>query len=226
MEDLFRKNITWIVFWTICLLGIVALSLWPSLHTPKGYDLYFHFLCYFALAGIPLAFFPRRKVAALCAGLIPVLGLLLEYVQQSIVGRNFSTEDMLANNIGTVAGIVLGVCIRFFVKLKRYLEVHMNKIAYLANPYPALSHTFIYREIESLREEGLEIATASVTRSAEIAKMSEKEQEEAEGTFFLKEVTIRSAINSFWKVFFIHPRVFIVCVQGLRLSSLPGPNIL
>ena len=41
------------------------------------------------------------------------------------------------------------------------------KIAYLVGHYPAISHTFILREVEGLRARGVEIETISVHRAAE-----------------------------------------------------------
>ncbi len=66
----------------------------------------------------------------------------------------------------------------------------MNKIAYLTNPYPAISHTFIFREIEALRQEGFEIVTASIHRAPDIDKMSKEEQLEARNTYVLRETTL------------------------------------
>ena len=40
-----------------------------------------------------------------------------------------------------------------------------RKIAYLVSQYPAVSHTFIYNEIQELRAAGFEIHTASINAS-------------------------------------------------------------
>src|SRR3954453_3299479 len=39
------------------------------------------------------------------------------------------------------------------------------KLAYLTSAYPAISHTFILREVEALRRRGLEITTFSIRRA-------------------------------------------------------------
>ncbi|MGL1933074.1 MAG: glycosyltransferase family 4 protein [Desulfotalea sp.] len=62
----------------------------------------------------------------------------------------------------------------------------MKRIAYLSNPYPAISHTFIFREIESLRREGIEVFPISVSLSPDLEKMTLPEQEEAQQTLVLK----------------------------------------
>ena len=38
-------------------------------------------------------------------------------------------------------------------------------IAYLCSEYPAVSHTFIFREIESLRRAGILVHTATIRRT-------------------------------------------------------------
>jgi len=66
----------------------------------------------------------------------------------------------------------------------------MNKIAYLSNPYPAISHTFIFREIQSLRKRGIEIAPVSVHPATDTQKMTAEEQREADRTMVLKNVSL------------------------------------
>ena len=58
----------------------------------------------------------------------------------------------------------------------------MKKIAYISNPYPAISHTFIFREIESLRREGIEVFPVSVSATPDLERMTPAEQEEARQT--------------------------------------------
>jgi colanic acid/amylovoran biosynthesis glycosyltransferase len=60
----------------------------------------------------------------------------------------------------------------------------MNKgtIAYLCSEYPAVSHTFIHREIESLRLAGMTVHTATIRNPAQVEVMTKAEQEEADRT--------------------------------------------
>ena len=61
------------------------------------------------------------------------------------------------------------------------------KLAYLVSAYPAVSHTFILREIRRLRALGHEIATASINRpDRPVDSMQAYEREEAERTYFVK----------------------------------------
>ncbi len=81
----------------------------------------------------------------------------------------------------------------------------MNRIAYLANPYPAISHTFIFREIESLRKEGLEISTVTVSPAPDKEKMTIAEQQEAENTLVLKHSSPLQIIAALVSVFLYSP---------------------
>ncbi|HET9153546.1 MAG TPA: glycosyltransferase family 4 protein [Solirubrobacterales bacterium] len=56
------------------------------------------------------------------------------------------------------------------------------KLAYVCSEYPAISHTFVLREIEALRELGAEIATFSLRRTPEEKLLSERDRRAAATT--------------------------------------------
>lgn len=58
-------------------------------------------------------------------------------------------------------------------------------IAYLTGEYPAVSHTFILREIEGLRAAGLTVETCSVRRTGAEHHRGPAEQEAARTTFYI-----------------------------------------
>jgi colanic acid/amylovoran biosynthesis glycosyltransferase len=58
-------------------------------------------------------------------------------------------------------------------------------IAYLCSEYPAVSHTFIYREIESLRKAGVTVYPASIHKPANLQVMTSDEREEAARTLMV-----------------------------------------
>jgi glycosyltransferase involved in cell wall biosynthesis len=84
----------------------------------------------------------------------------------------------------------------------------MKRVAYLANPYPAISHTFIFREIQSLRQNGLEVFPVSIDRSKDLNKMTAEEQREADGVKVLKDVRFFEAILAVFRVFVRSPAGF------------------
>jgi hypothetical protein len=57
------------------------------------------------------------------------------------------------------------------------------RIAYLTGAYPAVSHTFILREVEALRRLGLDIVTCSIRRSGPEHLRGPAEKHAAETTF-------------------------------------------
>lgn len=58
-------------------------------------------------------------------------------------------------------------------------------IGYLCSEYPAISHTFIFREIESLRKAGMTVHTASIRKPSNLQVMTSAEQAEAAGTLMV-----------------------------------------
>lgn len=57
------------------------------------------------------------------------------------------------------------------------------KIAYLCTRYPAVSHTFVLREVNALRTLGVEIATFSVRRAGSEHMLAEADRTAAESTY-------------------------------------------
>ncbi|MEL6518681.1 MAG: glycosyltransferase [Pseudomonadota bacterium] len=60
-----------------------------------------------------------------------------------------------------------------------------HKLAYLTGEYPAVSHTFILREILALRAQGLDVLTCSVRRTGPEHHRGPDEKEAAASTFYL-----------------------------------------
>ena len=100
----------------------------------------------------------------------------------------------------------------------------MKRVAYLANPYPAISHTFIFREIQSLRQNGFEVFPVSIDRSADLGKMTQEEKCEAAGVKVLKEVNPLLAIWSVFRVFVRSPMGFLRMIQMTIGLCLKGPK--
>ncbi|MCB9616397.1 MAG: glycosyltransferase family 4 protein [Sandaracinus sp.] len=60
-----------------------------------------------------------------------------------------------------------------------------QRIGYLTSQYPAPSHTFIRREVEALREQGIELDTFSVRPPKDDEVSSALEQDERDRTYYL-----------------------------------------
>lgn len=59
-------------------------------------------------------------------------------------------------------------------------------VTYLSSEYPALSHTFIDREIQAVRARGVAVHTASINRPAHLDRMTDRERQEAGNTLYIK----------------------------------------
>jgi len=71
-----------------------------------------------------------------------------------------------------------------------------KKIAYLVSEYPAISHTFVFREIQALRNLGLDIRTASILIPRYLDQMTEKEQADAKETLCIKDSPLFRVIQA------------------------------
>jgi len=93
------------------------------------------------------------------------------------------------------------------------------KIAYLASEYPAISHTFIFREILSLREMGFDVKTSSIRRSENLDKMTEKEKRDASETLYIKNSSLHKVVLAHFAVFVRSPiKYFFTLKESITLT--------
>ncbi len=79
------------------------------------------------------------------------------------------------------------------------------KIAYLSSLYPAVSHTFISREVQALRARGVDVQTFSVRRAGESDILGEEAIREAQSTRWLVPPRIDELVLSLIWVAFTRP---------------------
>ena len=117
------KQYIWVVSWLAVLIAFALSALvstdGPPLGESNHLDKVAHVLIFLFLTAVPIAFFSNRKWAFLCVGAMPIIGFALEYMQQNIGGRQFSPEDMLANNGGIILGVAMGIMIRVMLRFRR-----------------------------------------------------------------------------------------------------------
>ncbi len=58
-------------------------------------------------------------------------------------------------------------------------------VGYLTSLYPALSHTFIFREIQALRAQGMNVKTASIRLPEDLDRMTPEERDEFDRTYYV-----------------------------------------
>ena len=93
------------------------------------------------------------------------------------------------------------------------------RIGYLASRYPAVSHTFVLREIRALRRAGVEIETFSIHRTPPGELLADVDRQEAGRTYNVLPARIMDLVTSHLMAFARSPRAYAATL-GVRRS--PG----
>lgn len=104
-----------LVLWVIQICAVVVGSLLPANvmnGVPLPNDKLMHSSAYFMLALVPIVGIERGRMGVLAALGMTLLGALLEYGQSFVPGRTPEPADMMANDLGVVAGVLLGLAIK------------------------------------------------------------------------------------------------------------------
>ena len=107
-----------IVFWWCALIGTTTFSLLPNMGPPTtpvfdiGLDKFIHLGTYLLLALIPALFFSQGKALAGSLVLVATLSIGIEFAQNMVPGRLFSLGDVVANMIGVIFGLGVGLYAR------------------------------------------------------------------------------------------------------------------
>jgi colanic acid/amylovoran biosynthesis glycosyltransferase len=95
-----------------------------------------------------------------------------------------------------------------------------ERIAYLCSLYPAVSHTFILREIEALRALGAEVTTFSIHRAGAEHLLSEAERRAAASTFAILPPRWVALLAGHLRIALRAPRAYLMTLGlALRLAS-------
>ena len=97
-------------------------------------------------------------------------------------------------------------------------------IAYLVSQYPAVSHTFILREVRALRARGFAIDVASINAPGVADDgQTDEEREETKATFYVKRAGLAGAVKAHCATLCSHP---IAYLEGLAYAlSLGGLDL-
>lgn len=97
-------------------------------------------------------------------------------------------------------------------------------ITYLSSEYPAVSHTFILREVLALRKLGVSIETASIRMPINQAALDDAAHAELQRTFYIKKRLLSHGVQSTARCFFKRPYATLKAFcQSLRLGGFKGP---
>src|SRR5437868_8724781 len=94
------------------------------------------------------------------------------------------------------------------------------RIAYLVSQYPAVSHTFILREIRELRRLGFDIRVASIRPpDRPFEKLAADEQEEQRASFYIKPAGAIAALAAHARILFARPREYFSRSEERRVGK-------
>jgi colanic acid/amylovoran biosynthesis glycosyltransferase len=95
------------------------------------------------------------------------------------------------------------------------------RIAYLVSEYPAVSHTFVLREVKSLRRANFDIRMAAINSPDRPADgMTSEEQDESSTTFYVKREGVRGSLRAHLAVLVKSPRSYFAGLWfALRLAG-------
>jgi VanZ family protein len=71
-----------------------------------------HFSAYLVLALLPVVGFEQRRLGVVAGALMVLLGIVLEGGQSFSPGRHVELNDLVANGVGVLCGILLGLPLR------------------------------------------------------------------------------------------------------------------
>jgi glycosyltransferase involved in cell wall biosynthesis len=99
-----------------------------------------------------------------------------------------------------------------------------RSFAYLISEYPAVSHTFILREVRRLRAMRSDIRVASINRCARpLNEMTAEEREESAATFYIKPAGVCGALRCHLATILRRPVAYF---RGLSFAlRLAGPDL-
>jgi glycosyltransferase involved in cell wall biosynthesis len=96
------------------------------------------------------------------------------------------------------------------------------RLAYVVAEYPKVSHTFVMREVEALRELGARIDTISIRRTPESGLLSEADRRAAAETYSVLPAPVQTVVRTHLRWALRHPRRYGTTVAlALRLGA-PG----
>jgi len=102
-------------YWIMCLAFLTIGSVIPMssvFHALFMIDAIVHFVLCVVITFISMILFRNRKTAFLISFAVTPYGYLLEFVHSMFSGDGFNAVNVLANNLGVLAGIATGFVLR------------------------------------------------------------------------------------------------------------------
>jgi glycosyltransferase involved in cell wall biosynthesis len=97
-------------------------------------------------------------------------------------------------------------------------------IAYLCSEYPAVSHTFIFREIDSLRQAGIRVHTATIRQPSNLEVMTPEEQLEARRTMVVLSRSLPAMLKAHAHCLIKNPAGYARMAAAALKPAFSGPR--
>jgi glycosyltransferase involved in cell wall biosynthesis len=98
----------------------------------------------------------------------------------------------------------------------------MPRIAYLMSHYPAISHTFVMREVEHLRMTGIDVETLSIHRARAEELLSDADHRAAETTVSVLPTGVCSLVFAHLEALLRFPRRYLSTLALALRTGAPG----
>jgi glycosyltransferase involved in cell wall biosynthesis len=98
-------------------------------------------------------------------------------------------------------------------------------IVYLVPWYPALSPTFVLREIQALRRIGRQVSTMSIHRPRPKDVLAEADREAYATTYFLSPPRLRDHLAAHWQALRTRPRAYVATLAAALRAGPAEPSV-
>jgi colanic acid/amylovoran biosynthesis glycosyltransferase len=96
------------------------------------------------------------------------------------------------------------------------------RVAYVCSRYPAISHTFVLREVLALRKRGVSVDTFSIRRATESEVLSEADREALETTFAILPARWARLSFAHLRALVLAPAAYVATLRRALSLSPPG----
>jgi glycosyltransferase involved in cell wall biosynthesis len=174
-----------------------------------------------------------RRLVGLAAGTLlgqtafVLLGLRLVRAPSRVYRALLTAPRLIVSKLVLYARLAAGQGPRAWVRTPRTSENgeagdDRTAIAYLCSEYPAVSHTFVLREVDALRACGASIETFSVRRTPPEQLLSERDRAAAETTFAILPPRWGLVAGSHLRLFLRGPAAYVATLAAAVRSGPPG----
>jgi len=98
----------------------------------------------------------------------------------------------------------------------------MKRLAYLTSKYPAASHVFIRREVQKLREVGLNVDTFSIRQPSEDELKADVDRRESEATWYVLPPKPAQLLRAHAKALLMRPGRYVDTLRQALHHRVPG----